>query len=126
MMCSALYTALLKAASSNKQATQQNSQSSLEVRIQEPEIGSFDPQNRSASAIALSEALCSIDEDNKHTAQIDDLLSLVRESVEKRIAATSLAEVEDVMDIIETYTDHIAFTEIGRSSLKVHFEINYI
>ncbi|XP_031785557.1 uncharacterized protein LOC100116243 isoform X1 [Nasonia vitripennis] len=121
VMISALYAALLQTARDTSASTaQQNLET--EVRLQESEGGSFDPQNRAASAIALSEALCSIDEDNKHTAQIDDLMDFMRESLVRRSAAVGFAEIEDVMCIIESYTDQLAFTEIGRSSLKIVHE----
>ena len=105
----------------NPTAAKRQSSTVAEVRIREPETSSspFDTASRPAAAIALSEALCSIDEDNKHTAQIEDLLEQVRESAERRAAAAGYAEVDDVDCIIETYTDQLAFTEVGRNSLKV-------
>ncbi|XP_011496322.1 PREDICTED: uncharacterized protein LOC105360970 [Ceratosolen solmsi marchali] len=126
VMCSALYTALINvsvdATDSTAQHNVEHQQLQSEVRLRELEISSFNSQNKSASAIALSEALCSIDEDNKHTTQIDDLLDIVRKSVERRKAAVNLPEIEDVMCIIESYADELSFTDIGRSSLKIIYE----
>jgi hypothetical protein len=122
-MCAALYSALTEISAITSDPTTQNDtrqkRLQTEVRLREMEISSFDPKDKSASAIALSEALCSIDEDNKHTAQIDNLLEVIRKSVERKKAAVNLYEIKDVTCIIETYADQLAFTEIGRNSMKV-------
>ncbi|XP_058792263.1 uncharacterized protein LOC131664857 [Phymastichus coffea] len=122
VICSTLYSALLDEATSLDSAALQQRNLRAGVRIQEPEISTIDTQNKSASAIALSEALCSIDEDNKHTAQIDDLLAAIRDSINRRCATNNIEGVEDVTSIIEMYTDRLAFTDIGRHSLKIVYE----
>lgn len=70
VLCAALYSALLEY-SNNDTLDRSDIQ---ETPRSIAESYSFDPQDRCASATALGEALCSIDEDNKHTDQIDDLL----------------------------------------------------
>lgn len=72
IMCAALYTALLQVSASIKSELPQNPMNLKK------EPGSFDPNDKSASSLALAEALCSIDEDNKHTVQIDDFLKIVK------------------------------------------------
>ena len=72
IMSAALYTALLKVTTPIKPETEGN------LMDLKTEPGSFDPNDKSASALALAEALCSIDEDNKHTVQIEDLMNIVK------------------------------------------------
>lgn len=69
IFCAALYSELLKESNANidKSEIQETPRSIADSY-------SFDPQNKAASATALAEAVCSIDEDNKHTAQIDAVI----------------------------------------------------
>ncbi|XP_015123677.1 uncharacterized protein LOC107045817 [Diachasma alloeum] len=83
---------------------------------------SFDPCDRCASATALAEALCSIDEDNKHTDQIQALLGLIHKWIEKEDPSPRLKKLDTVFSWKETYVDQLLFTEIGRRSLKVVHE----
>lgn len=43
------------------------------------ELNFFDPNDTAGTVITLAEAICSIDEDNKHTSQIDDFFQCVKE-----------------------------------------------
>jgi len=75
ILCVALYSALLDASTKDK-SDRQDPSNSADTSC---ELSPFNPYDRSTAATALAEAICSIDEDNKHTAQIDSFLLLVRE-----------------------------------------------
>lgn len=74
VLCAALYSTLLDASTMNKDECQ-GTPSSEDTNC---ELSPFNPYDRSTAATALAEAICSIDEDNKHTAQIDSFLLLVK------------------------------------------------
>lgn len=78
VLCASLYTALLEVSIAEEKIEALGEGKSPRPP---PESGtepsSFDTQNRGASATALAEAICSIDEDNKHTDQINDLVKLI-------------------------------------------------
>lgn len=76
-------------------------------------------------ALALAEALCGIDEDNKHTGQIETLLNFVRERVALRIESSYLPEVENMRCVIEMHADEVAFAETGRLALKVRNRLRF-
>jgi len=75
ILCVALYSALLDVSTKDK-SDRQDTSNSADTSC---ELSPFNPYDRSTAATALAEAICSIDEDNKHTAQIDSFLLLVRE-----------------------------------------------
>ncbi|KAH0946009.1 hypothetical protein HN011_005249 [Eciton burchellii] len=115
ILCVALYSALLDASTKDK-SDRQDPSNSADTSC---ELSPFNPYDRSTAATALAEAICSIDEDNKHTAQIDSFLFLVRESLGREDQNSKLSESRNTSCIIETYTDELLFTSIGRCSLKV-------
>ncbi|XP_033231251.1 uncharacterized protein LOC117182252 [Belonocnema kinseyi] len=116
IMCAALYTALLEVSAPIKPKTEQN------IMPHKTELGYFDPNDKSASALALAEALCSIDEDNKHTVQIEDLSKIIKKSIDSKKVATEQAEIEDMTSFIEVITDELLFQIEGRRSLKIVHE----
>lgn len=74
IFCATLYSELVQSpvfGETKKMSTASVSQSSAEPVA-------VDPQEISTLSITLAEALCSIDEDNKHTDQIDDLLTSIQ------------------------------------------------
>ncbi|KAK0163780.1 hypothetical protein PV328_002475 [Microctonus aethiopoides] len=118
VLCAALYSALYVVSTND---------SSEKLDIQETprslaESYSFDPHDRCASALALGEALCSIDEHNKHTDQIEDLHLLIEQWIDKEMETQSINQLNRIFEWIETYADELLFTEIGRRSLKVSYE----
>ncbi|XP_043467980.1 uncharacterized protein LOC122502134 isoform X2 [Leptopilina heterotoma] len=115
IMCAALYTALLQVSASIKSELPQNPMNLKK------EPGSFDPNDKSASSLALAEALCSIDEDNKHTVQIDDFLKIVKRSIDSRKQMNNV-DIEDMCPYIEVLTDELLFKSEGRHSLKIAHE----
>ncbi|XP_034942560.1 uncharacterized protein [Chelonus insularis] len=119
VFCAALYSALLETSVINDTSKmiddQKNSRNIAESY-------SFDPQDKSAAAIALGEALCSIDEDNKHTDHIQALLKLVDEWIIRNEENSAAKELNGYNTWIETYVDKLLFTEIGRRSLKITYE----
>lgn len=76
VLCAALYSTLLDVSSRSKNEAQDTPTSGDSSCC---ELSPFNPYDRSTAATALAEAICSIDEDNKHTAQIDSFLLLVKE-----------------------------------------------
>lgn len=100
ILCAALYKALL--AIVNKDSAKPD-----------------DKQSDSSIASILSEAVCSIDEDNKHTDEIDDLVREVRDNVRKKKEIVEEFFIEDVTEVIDDYLGEIGSTEVGRNSLDV-------
>lgn len=75
LLCTALYSALLDVSTKDKK----NSQVTPSSANTSCELSPFGSYDRLSAATALAEAICSIDEDNKHTAQIDSFLILVKQ-----------------------------------------------
>lgn len=72
VLCASLYTALIEFSKNCEVKIEDNSTS------KDCELNIFNPNDISATVTTLAEAICSIDEDNKHTAQIDDFFQLVK------------------------------------------------
>lgn len=91
-------------------------------------ITSFDGTINTPEAItlAIAEALCSIDEDNKHTEEINEILNksveLVREINDANDGCT---RVEENIHTCEVLASELLDTNEGKKSLKV-FAINVI
>lgn len=75
VLCAALYSSLLDVSAKSRHEPP-STPSSGDTNC---ELSPFNPYDRSTAATALAEAICSIDEDNKHTAQIDSFLHLVKD-----------------------------------------------
>ncbi|XP_023018112.2 uncharacterized protein KIAA0825 isoform X1 [Leptinotarsa decemlineata] len=120
----ALYSNLLKKSENTKK----------EVRIAEEKpqtshqtsLTSFDATSSSPQAIALAtaESLCSIDEDNKHTDQIEEFLEQVRSSrsgLDSR--GSGSVRVETNQQMVEILASDVLMTTTGTRSLKTlhHF-----
>ncbi|XP_043499356.1 uncharacterized protein LOC122522360 isoform X2 [Polistes fuscatus] len=86
------------------------------------ESGSFNPHDKIAASNALAEAICSIDEDNKHTAQIDYFSQTIEDSVKAVDQNPRCDKLKNMTRIIETYTDELLLTKTGRQSLKITHE----
>lgn len=76
VLCAALYSTLLDVSTKGKNEPEHSTPGSEDVCC---ELSPFNPYDRSTAATALAEAICSIDEDNKHTSQIDSFLLLVKD-----------------------------------------------
>lgn len=76
ILCAALYSGLLDVSAKSGNNDVHSTPSSENTSC---ELSPFNPYDRSTAATALAEAICSIDEDNKHTAQIDSFLLLVKD-----------------------------------------------
>ncbi|XP_011634048.1 uncharacterized protein LOC105425139 isoform X1 [Pogonomyrmex barbatus] len=118
MMCAALYSTLLDVSTRNR-SEPHSTPSSGDTCC---ELSPFNPYDRSTAATALAEAICSIDEDNKHTSQIDSFLLLVKDSLRRENQNPRNDELQNMACVIETYTDELLFTNIGRRSLKIAYE----
>ncbi|XP_011340540.1 uncharacterized protein LOC105281186 isoform X2 [Ooceraea biroi] len=118
ILCAALYSTLLEV-STKSRSDPQDTPRSADTNC---ELSPFNLYDRSTAATALAEAICSIDEDNKHTAQIDSFLLLVKESLGREDRNSRLNELQNMTCIIETYTDELLFTNIGRRSLKIIYD----
>ncbi|XP_077267572.1 uncharacterized protein LOC143900281 isoform X2 [Temnothorax americanus] len=77
VLCAALYSTLLDVSTKGKNE-RHGTPGSEDTCC---ELSPFNPYDRSTAATALAEAICSIDEDNKHTSQIDSFLFLVKDSL---------------------------------------------
>ncbi|XP_076173521.1 uncharacterized protein LOC143149779 isoform X2 [Ptiloglossa arizonensis] len=118
ILCAALYTALLKFSKNCKQEMQNSSIS----KGTNKELNFFDPNDTSAIVLTLAEAICSIDEDNKHTSQIDDFLQLVKENIQTTNTKPRINKLTCMSSITEICTDELLFTKSGRQALKVTHE----
>ncbi|XP_018341255.1 PREDICTED: uncharacterized protein LOC108747869 isoform X1 [Trachymyrmex septentrionalis] len=118
VLCAALYSTLLDMSAKSKNEPH-DTPSSGDTYC---ELSPFNPYDRSTAATALAEAICSIDEDNKHTSQIDSFLLLVKDSLRREHQNPRNGELQNMACVIETYTDELLFTNIGRRSLKIAYE----
>lgn len=83
--------------------------------------------NENEIALAIAECLCSIDEDNKHTDQIEEFLEQVKESLdffddsnsENRNSGSE--RVEGCEQVNEVLVSDILMTTYGKKSLKVPY-----
>lgn len=122
ILVSALYSAFLHISEGPKK----------EVRFADSEANSsgnprsfstsFDAANRPTEAVALTvaESLCSIDEDNKHTDQIEEFLEQVKNC--KRdvdFCAGGSGRVETIQQMLEVLVSDVLITTNGKKSLKV-------
>ncbi|XP_076763082.1 uncharacterized protein LOC143430614 [Xylocopa sonorina] len=115
ILCASLYTALIEFSKTCKTEVQV-SPTFREIHY---ELNFFDPNDVSATVIALAEAICSIDEDNKHTSQIEDFFQLVRDNMEASSVNSRTSRVHNFSSIIEIYTDELLFTSSGRQALMI-------
>ncbi|XP_050458079.1 uncharacterized protein LOC126854933 [Cataglyphis hispanica] len=120
ILCAALYSGLLDVSAKSERKDIHGTPSSSEDT--NCELSPFNPYDRSTAATALAEAICSIDEDNKHTAQIDSFLLLVKDSLGREDQTSRNDELQNMTCVIETYTDELLFTNTGRRSLKIVYE----
>lgn len=75
VLCAALYSTLLDVSTKGRNESHDIPDSEDTCC----EMSPFNPYDRFTAATALAEAICSIDEDNKHTSQIDSFLLLVKD-----------------------------------------------
>nr|XP_033326396.1 uncharacterized protein LOC117220499 isoform X1 [Megalopta genalis] len=115
ILCTSLYSALFEFSGSCKLETDVDSPPKGTIH----ELSLFESNDDSTIATILAEAICSIDEDNKHTSQIDDFYQLVNQNIQRMNAHPRDKEVAGMASIIETCTDELLFTESGRQALKV-------
>lgn len=120
IIISALYTYLLRKSEKIRKEVQ-----FTEVFKDQPEstIGtSFDATNCTPESIALAvaEALCSIDEDNKHTDQIEELLEQIKHSNKHlEFTAGGCSRVESNQQMAEILVSDILIAHQGKMRLKV-------
>lgn len=70
-------------------------------------------------ALAVAEALCSIDEDNKHTEQIEEFLNQVKIDVEMNEALNEHVPLEQSAVRLEILASDLLMMQYGKSTLKV-------
>lgn len=90
---------------------------------------SFDGTNSSldAIALALAESLCSIDEDNKHTEQIEEFLDYANENLrENDTQNDGCKRVEFSQQMVEILASDLLMTTEGKKGLKVFWHIKFI
>ncbi|XP_076239255.1 uncharacterized protein LOC143182247 isoform X2 [Calliopsis andreniformis] len=117
ILCVSLYSALLEFSKCN-----QETRDSSNFKETDQELNFFDCANTSGIAIALAEAICSIDEDDKHTAQIDDFFQLVKDNADMTTKPMQSSKINQAFSITEAYTDQLLFTKVGRRALKITHE----
>lgn len=74
-------------------------------------------------ALAVAESLCSIDEDNKHTDQIEEFLEQVKDNLDffEDGSKEGSSKVEETEQVTEVLVSDILMTTHGKKSLKVKF-----
>lgn len=130
ILAAALYTALLdkseKCSKQNSVASSSKTKVSFQ-NIPTPEgkklsITSFDGTHNSLESIALAigEGLCSIDEDNKHTDEIELLLEKAKKSLqEEDMPSKGCESVEFNQQMSEILVSDLLMTTEGKKGLKV-------
>ncbi|KAF5287146.1 hypothetical protein FQR65_LT12332 [Abscondita terminalis] len=89
-------------------------------------VCSFDGVNNSVEAVALAvaEALCSIDEDDKHTTEIEELLKQAKLHLEREaVHSEGCKRVEESVQMSEILVSDLLMSPEGKKSLKIlyHF-----
>ncbi|XP_053979954.1 uncharacterized protein LOC128877038 isoform X2 [Hylaeus volcanicus] len=118
ILCASLYTALLNFSKNRKPEVAKTPASDGSNN----ESNLFNSNDAATIVIALAEAICSIDEDNKHTSQIDDFFQRVKEYIQTTDTKSRIDEATCTSSIIETTTDELLFTKFGRQAVKVTHE----
>lgn len=77
------------------------------------------PASTESIALAVAEALCSIDEDNKHTEQIDEFLEYIKKDVDLKRASDNDQSLEQNSILFELLASNLLMTDYGTNSLKV-------
>lgn len=133
ILISALYTELItkckgktykvvKFATDQNTAQNENNVNQMrDLKADENRAVSLDGVETSIESVALAvaEALCSIDEDNKHTEQIDEFLDLVKADMEINEAFKEQVTLEQSSIRLETLASDLLATHYGKRSLKV-------
>lgn len=92
-------------------------------------ITSLEPAFSSVAdiALAVAEALCSIDEDNKHTDQIEEFLEQVKDTIyTSDFALEGCKRVQTMSLVSEVVVSDLLVTKNGKQSLKVRKLHGYI
>ncbi|XP_063912179.1 uncharacterized protein LOC135129022 isoform X1 [Zophobas morio] len=126
ILISALYTELLRQSELEQNKKVKFSGVPAETPAKVPEhknsITSFEGSCSSPGdiALAVAESLCSIDEDNKHTDQIEEFLEQVKDSLEMfdDSGEEGSSRVEGSEQITEVLVSDILMTMHGKKSLK--------
>ncbi|KAJ8976340.1 hypothetical protein NQ317_009792 [Molorchus minor] len=127
ILVGALYSTLLrKSEEVKKEVGFEESQLLIQQRKQtKRSVSSFDATNSSTEAIALAvaEALCSIDEDNKHTDQIEEFLEHAKEYNDVDFSVNGVNRVESNQQMLEVLVSDLLISASGKRSLKTlyHF-----
>lgn len=127
ILISALYTELLRQSEleQNKKVKFSGVPAETPAKVSEHKnsITSFEGSCSSPGdiALAVAESLCSIDEDNKHTDQIEEFLEQVKDSLEMfdDSGEEGSSRVEGSEQITEVLVSDILMTMHGKKSLKV-------
>ncbi|EDS44100.1 conserved hypothetical protein [Culex quinquefasciatus] len=106
----ALYSKLLEAAESEAEAEQKEQKESKDSQTPpapppEGYVSTINMKPRSVICQTLAEAICFIDEDNKHTEQLNSLIAQARES--QRAASTLETEMEEAVGLSFASTSKI-------------------
>lgn len=70
-------------------------------------------------SLAIAEGLCSIDEDNKHTEEIDTLLKTAQKQLELEEESKGCEAVEFSQQMAEVVVSELLLTTEGKKALKV-------
>lgn len=119
VLVSALYTFLLR---KSEKGIKEVRFSDISKVNSEKTVTSFDATNSTPESIALAvaEALCSIDEDNKHTDQIEELLEQIKNAKNNFESGPQGSErVESTPQMTELLVSDLLMSSTGKSSFKV-------
>lgn len=133
ILAAAIYSSLLdKADKSSKQNSTASSRTKVSFQTtpttdgKKLSICSFDGTQNTVESIALAiaEGLCSIDEDNKHTDEIELLLEKAKKCLqEEDVASKGCESVEFNQQMAEILVSDLLMTTEGKKGLKVMKEL---
>ncbi|KAJ8922033.1 hypothetical protein NQ315_008673 [Exocentrus adspersus] len=122
ILVSALYSAFLHVSETPKKEVKFSNSDTTSLGQPRSASTSFDVAD--AVALAVAESLCSIDEDNKHTDQIEEFLEQVR-SCRRDVdfCVNGSGRVETTQQMLEVLVSDLLITTSGKKSLKTlyHF-----
>ncbi|KAJ8940386.1 hypothetical protein NQ314_010734 [Rhamnusium bicolor] len=123
ILVSALYSTLLQKSEEKKKVVKfAEPEETTEKVTHKNSITSFESANNTLESIALAvaESLCSIDEDNKHTDQIEEFLEQVNKcKTDVDFCASGSSRVESNQQIAEVLVSDLLISTSGKRSLKL-------
>lgn len=88
-------------------------------------VTSFDSSSVESISLAVAERLCRIDEDNKHTEEIEALLVKSRQSLEDDYSSKGCESIEYNQQMAEILVSDLLMSTEGKKGLKARYLRNF-